>query len=259
MTHVVKTKKDSEKDQMLLDAAEKGDLEGVKAALAQGADINAKGVSDQTPFFKACLHGIQSKEENEIVRFLLEKGANVSDDILSTIQLKVNILAENAESGMVLQSGVDAWKSYLNYLIAARVKQDIPKTIKRFSEDDAKVKKELAHGLSRSALYGMDISLAVSGLEKALADGDKDVRFFASLALCLYYITKKDLKGADKLSKHLDISVRSGVAYALLESAKNEIDISFVKEVMRDLLMDKDEDVKNTAINAFEIAEQRKK
>ncbi len=79
-----------------------------------------------------------------------------------------------------------------------------PKNNKRFSEDDVKVKQELANGLRLSASYGMDISLAISGLEKALADVDKDVRFFVSNALCLYYVTKKDLKGADRLSKHAD-------------------------------------------------------
>ena len=294
------TGKNSEKDQKLLDAAEKGDFEAVKAALAQDADANAKeqkyddalkfmngetalnyackngnfeivkllvekgadmdlkGVADKTPLMNACLPSEPTEGHDKILKYLIEKNARVSDDLLSSVQLKVNILAENAESGMVLPEGLNAWRIFLNYLIAARVKQDIPETVKRFSESDVKIKHELAYGLSRSASFGMDIGLAVSGLEKAVADSDKDVRFFASLALCLQHVNKKNLKELEKLSKNLDIQIKLGVACGLLESAKNGMDVGFAKEVLSRLANDDEEEIKAAVVAALEILEAKK-
>ncbi len=63
----------------LVKAAEKGDLDGIKKALAAGADVNAKDVwygplpdRGDTALMKACARG-----EMEIVRFLLSRGADV--------------------------------------------------------------------------------------------------------------------------------------------------------------------------------------
>jgi len=52
----------------------------------------------------------------EIVQLLIDQDAEISYDLLSTIQMKVNILAENAESGMVKPEAVAAWKKFMAYL-----------------------------------------------------------------------------------------------------------------------------------------------
>ena len=134
----------------LLKAADDGDLAAIEAALAKGADINARGQfgdsalniaaqrghkdlaqrlldrgadvenvggADQTPLMNAAFAG-----NIGIVRLLLDKGAKVSDDLLMSMQMKVNILQENAESGMVLPDAVEAWKQFFEFLVAQRDK-----------------------------------------------------------------------------------------------------------------------------------------
>ena len=58
----------------LKDAASNGDLNGVKLALEQGADIHEKDERGITPFLWASLNGHQ-----EIVKYLLANGANLKD------------------------------------------------------------------------------------------------------------------------------------------------------------------------------------
>jgi len=139
-------------DQTLLKAAGDGDLAAVEAALAKGADINARGEygdsalnitaqrghkelvqrlldlganvdnvggADLTPLMNAAFAG-----NIAIVNMLLAKGANVTDDLLMSFQMKVNILEENAESGMVLPEAAKAWRQFLQFLVAQREKQD---------------------------------------------------------------------------------------------------------------------------------------
>ncbi len=139
-------------EKALLESARNGDFEGVKSALKNRADINAKekygdtalnlcaenghldivkylaesgadienlGGADKTPIMNAAFAG-----HADIVIYLISKGARISNDLLSSVQMKVNILAENAEAGMIKPEGVDAWKEFLNYLFAERQKQD---------------------------------------------------------------------------------------------------------------------------------------
>jgi ankyrin repeat protein len=58
----------------LLTAAESGDLEQVKKALAAGANSSAKDKDGLTPLMKAVI-----KSHSEIVKLLLEEGSNVDD------------------------------------------------------------------------------------------------------------------------------------------------------------------------------------
>ena len=136
----------------LRNAAAAGDADGVLAALNAGADVNARGAygdaalnlaaenghegvvatlldagadvenlggADKTPIMNAAFAGHVS-----IVRILLARGARISDDLLSSVATKVAILEENAEGGMVRAEAVDAWRNFLNALIAERQKQD---------------------------------------------------------------------------------------------------------------------------------------
>jgi ankyrin repeat protein len=133
-------------------AAGAGDLEGVRSALAQGADINARGEwgdaalnvaaengqadvvafligeganvenlggADKTPIMNAAFAGHVA-----VVRQLLAVGARISDDLLNSVAMKVRILEENAEEGMVRPEAAEAWRGFLDGLIAERRKQD---------------------------------------------------------------------------------------------------------------------------------------
>ena len=55
----------------LLSAVEQGDLAAVKAALASGADVNARGEHDMSPLFTACFNGFA-----EIAKALVAAGAD---------------------------------------------------------------------------------------------------------------------------------------------------------------------------------------
>jgi hypothetical protein len=62
---------DAAPDQQLWDATRRGDAAAVRAAIARGANVNAKWRYDQTPLFKAAERG-----DAEIVRILLEHKAD---------------------------------------------------------------------------------------------------------------------------------------------------------------------------------------
>jgi ankyrin repeat protein len=114
--------KESYGDTALNLAAENGHIDIVKHLVEAGANIENLGGAAKTPVMNAAFAG-----HGEIVIFLIGKGAKISNDLLSSVQMKVNILEENAEAGMVTQEGVNAWKEFLNYLIAERQKQDAGK------------------------------------------------------------------------------------------------------------------------------------
>ena len=99
-------------------AAQHGHMEIVKRLVESGADIENRGGADLTPLTNAAVAG-----HIGIVRALLEKGARVSDDLLASIALKVSILEENAESGMVRPEAAEAWKRFLDMLVQAREAQ----------------------------------------------------------------------------------------------------------------------------------------
>jgi uncharacterized protein len=73
MSHMVIGQSDSDKlNRQLIDAAENGNADVVKVLLTQGADVEGRDGSNQTPLKVATEHA-----RVEVVRVLLEKGANV--------------------------------------------------------------------------------------------------------------------------------------------------------------------------------------
>src|ERR1700730_3721015 len=62
---------DSTRDKALLDAVEKGDRQRVLALLAQGANVNAKGIND------TALETAIFQQDVEMVRLLVDKGAKI--------------------------------------------------------------------------------------------------------------------------------------------------------------------------------------
>ena len=93
----------------LMQAAGRGDLEGVRALLAAGADVNAADSLGFTALFRACYNGDEDRGYPEVVQALLEAGA----DKESTIGYGVRPLmyaAGNGEAGVVevlLRAGAD--------------------------------------------------------------------------------------------------------------------------------------------------------
>lgn len=100
-------------------AAEAGKADIVEALIAAGADIENLGGADKTPLMCAAFAG-----HVPVVRILLRAGARISDDLLNSLAMKVEILEENAESGMVRPESADQWRRFLQGMVAEREKQD---------------------------------------------------------------------------------------------------------------------------------------
>ena len=93
-------------------AAENGHTDVVARLLAAGADIENLGGADKTPLMNAAFAG-----QSKVVELLLEKGARINRDLLSSLQLKVEILEENAEAGMVIPAAAAAWRKFLEFMV----------------------------------------------------------------------------------------------------------------------------------------------
>jgi ankyrin repeat protein len=102
-------------DSALNYAAERGHADIVDLLIAAGADIENRGGADKTPLMNAAFAG-----NIGIVRRLLGAGARISDELLQGLSVKVSILEENAENGMVRQDAAAAWRSFLDGLLAER-------------------------------------------------------------------------------------------------------------------------------------------
>ena len=100
-------------------AADRGHDGVVAVLLGAGADVENLGGADKTPLMNAAFAG-----HIDIVRMLLAKGARISDDLLDSLSTKVSILEENAEGGMVRPEAAEAWRGFLNGMIAERQEQD---------------------------------------------------------------------------------------------------------------------------------------
>ncbi len=106
-------------DTALNRAAENGHAGVVALLLGAGADIENKGGADKTPIMNAAFAGHVS-----LVRLFIARGARISDDLINSVAMKVGILEENAENGMVRPEAAQAWREFLESLIAERRRQD---------------------------------------------------------------------------------------------------------------------------------------
>lgn len=59
-------------DSFLLKSAQEGNLEGVKQAIEEGANVNAKRS------FETALHYAAMKGYVDIIKYLIQKGANIN-------------------------------------------------------------------------------------------------------------------------------------------------------------------------------------
>ena len=103
----------SDKNDKLIQAAEKGNLQEVQAALAEGADINGivimkkhgMSVKGPTPLKAASRNG-----HTEVVKYLLNKGAEINAKANTTQSTALMIASENGYTEIVrilLDKGAD--------------------------------------------------------------------------------------------------------------------------------------------------------
>lgn len=158
-------------------AAREGHLEVVKRLVEAGADIENTGGADITPLMSAAFAG-----QFYVVEFLLAKGAEVRNDLLSNLQLKVNILKENAEVSMVHPGVVVGWTWFLKFLQVAQIRQVKPKT-KYHSTPDAQLLKAAHEGnpdaLKTALQVGANVNVTddqdISALRWAAQSGQSEV------------------------------------------------------------------------------------
>lgn len=93
-------------------AAEFGHIEIVRYLLEAGADIENLGGAQKTPLMNAAFAG-----QTQIVQLLLQHQTQINRDLIWSLQLKVNILHENAELGMVYPAAAQAWQKFLDYMV----------------------------------------------------------------------------------------------------------------------------------------------
>jgi HEAT repeat protein len=218
-------------DTALNEAAEYGHVEVVRRLLEAGADIENKGGADKTPLMNAAFSG-----HVEVVRLLLDKGARVNNDLLSSVQMKVNILEENAEAGMVNPQAVEAWKGFLDFLITARLRQDLPEIVTGLSADDAEERRAALNRVEAAANRGIDIAAAAPRLHELVADPEAETRGAASAALSAHFVHAGDWDRLRALLETRDREVKTGAIPSLVSAARDGADVSPLLPTMVNLL-----------------------
>src|SRR5205085_3945393 len=117
------------------------------------------------------------------VRLLLAHGARVSNDLLSSVQLKVDILEENAEAGMVYPEAAASWRAFLDFLVAARITQDLPEISAGLASADGLKRSAALERLASAARYPVDFAPVLPALRGLEADADETVRAKAAEVL----------------------------------------------------------------------------
>ncbi len=218
-------------DTALNQAAQHGRLDAAKLLVEAGADIENLGGADMTPLMNAATAG-----HAEVARFLIEKGARVTRDLLSSVQLKVNILEENREAGMVRQEAVEAWQGFLDFLVTDALRQDLPETVNELSAADTDDRRAALRRIEAAANRGLDLSAAAPRLRELTADQDPESRGTASAALSIHYVLTRNLDGIRQLLASQDREVKTGAVPALVSAAQHGLDVSPLLPAIMSLL-----------------------
>lgn len=135
-------------------------------------------------------------------------------------------------------------------------KKDEDEIKKLISHQDAYVRFGGVWGLEEAAKTGIDITLALPYLTKALRDKDAIVKRNAAAALVYHYLNKEDKTKIEILVSHKDVNVRLGAVEALGMIAKKGPNISSILSVLTMALRDKNSKVKLNAIVGLKYAAQ---
>jgi len=257
----------------LLKGASAGDLAGLSQALEQGANVNAKDEYNNTSLNSAALWGhaevvkrlleagadienrgsgggltplanAASRGHSDVAQILLDHGARVTDDLLSIVETKVNILEENREAGMVTEEGVTHWKGVLDFFITQRIKQDLPDVVPHLSSTDPAERREAATRVAEAAQRGIDVTAAASPLPALLSDADPDTRGQAGRALTYHLARVGDWPRVREILAATDVRLRLAASEALIRA--EPADASLVQP-LGVLLQDGDAEVRKTA------------
>lgn len=197
-------------------AAEHGHLAVVERLLSAGADLENRGGADKTPVMNAAFAG-----HVDVVRLLVDRGARINNDLLQSVQMKVNILKENAESGMVKPEAAEAWEGFLHFLLGRQLKQNLPEVIEALGGPD---RGEAVKSVNRAAQLDFDISAALPALADLLADADGDTRYYAASALT----RTRDWGRVSAQLTRGDKDVREGTISALVDVIRAGADVGAV-------------------------------
>jgi hypothetical protein len=193
--------KDDDGETALNRAADEGHFEIVKFLVENGADLNNKGTNDKTPLMYAIYSREPKESHNAIIPYLVEKRADVSNDLMMRVKIKVDILKENSELGMVLPEAAQAWERLFSYLKVARARQDFALLVLGLSNQESDVRRDAAdYALATLFTFDdMDISEAVPALQKLLGDADEQTRRYAASCLCIHFTGRKDAAALKEL------------------------------------------------------------
>jgi hypothetical protein len=181
------------------------------------------------------------------VPLLIERGALVSDDLLSTIQTKINIFEENGEAGMVRPEGVEAWKGAMAYLVTERLRQDFPEIAKALAEaSEPEERRELMARVAEAARRGIDVSRAVARMGDMVSDADAATRGFASAAVTQHAMRARDWEAVRRLLAG-DAEQKAGAIGELVFGAADGVDLSTLVPTIIELFQDPVADTRRNA------------
>ncbi|MBI5877170.1 MAG: ankyrin repeat domain-containing protein [Chloroflexi bacterium] len=229
-------------DTALNEAAEAGQREIVRRLLERGANIENLGGADKTPLMNAAFAG-----HVDVAQELLEKGARVNNDLLSSMQAKVNIFREQAEDGFVTQAGVKAWERFLEYLGTARLRQDMGELVAGLRADDAETRADALRRIEMAAERNLDLSAATGALRSLLSSADADTRFAASKSLALEATRVSDWPTLSELLSADDADTKTGAMGVVVAAARDGVDITVLVPQLLPLLADVSTELRHDA------------
>ncbi|MHA1679613.1 MAG: ankyrin repeat domain-containing protein [Promethearchaeota archaeon] len=208
-------------------AAEHGHLDVVKYLVKEGADVNWLGGADKSPLMNATFAG-----HFRVVEYLLGVGARISNDLMSSLNMKVGILIENSEAGMVRSEAADAWRQFLNYMAIAQLKQELPNIISSLDSDDVDIRNDALNNIAAAARKGMDVSTSIGKARPLLEDDGPDVRYDASIVITTHLVNTKDWAGIEDMFRQGDMDVRAGAISVLVDEAKGGTDLTALLDLL---------------------------
>ena len=185
----------------LLNAVKKGDIEAVKQAITDGADLNGEGEYGRTPIEGTPLHLALSQDRQEIIELLIAKGAdvNVKSAFFDLTPLDWAVKLEKTETIKLLQK--HGGKS------AAQDSIHIAAQLGNFEA----VKKHLD--------AGADINSTAEGLHETPLDFTEEIKGGGSLKMVGLPEDTVEIKAAKKEIADL-LRKRGGKHSSIFEAAK---------------------------------------
>ena len=221
-------------------AAQWGHADVVKRLLEAGADIESPGSGGGlTPLAIAASH-----DHYEVAKTLLDHGAQVTNDILSILQLKVNIMEENHEAGMVTEEGVKHWRAIYDFFGTQRIKQDLPGVVPHLTSADPDERRATVAQVAEGAHHGLDISVAAPHLPALLSDADPDTRRDAARALTYHLARAGEWTQVREILSSTEARVRAAALEGLPWARRGDASLL---QSLDALLQDSDADVRNAA------------